>query len=74
MVQMINAQTPIETARAELSGAYDLKFSPAIKKETDPIYQTVKDRIPEVEWPFFAPLIFAINRLKKEKGRGHPRP
>ena len=67
MVQMINAQTPIEAARAELAGAYDLKFSPAIKKATDPVYETVKSRIPEVEWPFFAPLVFAINQLKKEK-------
>lgn len=67
MVQMINAQTPVEAARAELAGAYDLTFSPAIKKATDPVYETVKSRIPEVEWPFFAPLVFAINRLKKEK-------
>ena len=67
MVQMINAHTPIDAARAELAANYDLKFSPAIKKATDPVYERVKDRIPEVEWPFFAPLVFAINKMKAEK-------
>jgi len=27
----------------------------------------VKEKIPAVEWPFYAPLIFQINRLKKKK-------
>lgn len=67
MVQMINAHTPIDEARAVLADSFDLKFSPAIKKATAPIYDRVKDRIPEMEWPFFAPLVFAINKLKKEK-------
>ncbi|MBU1176656.1 MAG: quinolinate synthase NadA [Alphaproteobacteria bacterium] len=67
MVQMINALTPIDAARAELAAAYDLRFTPAIRTATDSVYERVKDRIPEVEWPFFAPLVFAINRLKKEK-------
>ena len=38
-----------------------------IKKETDPIYQKVSKVIPEIEWAFHAPLIYKINRLKKEK-------
>ncbi len=67
MVQMINAHTPIDEARAVLADTFDLKFSPAIKKATAPIYDRVKDRIPEMEWPFFAPLVFAINELKTEK-------
>ena len=67
MVQMINAQTPIDEARTLLAESFDLKYSPAIKTATADVYERVKDRIPEVEWPFFAPLIFAINRLKKEK-------
>ncbi len=67
MVQMINALTPIDEARALLADNFDLKFSPAIRKATETVYERVKDRIPEMEWPFFAPLIFAINRLKTEK-------
>ncbi len=67
MVQMINAQTPLDEARALLADHFDLKFSPAIRKETAAIYEKIKDRIPDLEWPFFAPLVFAINRLKKEK-------
>ena len=67
MVQTINAHTPIDEARAVLADSYDLKFSPAIKQATSPIYDRVKDLIPEMEWPFFAPLVFAINQLKKEK-------
>ena len=67
MVQMINAHTPIDEARAVLGETFDLKYTPAIRKATSAAYDRVKDRIPEMEWPFFAPLIFAINRLKAEK-------
>ena len=31
------------------------------------MFDRVKEKIPEIEWPFYAPLIFEINRLKKEK-------
>ena len=67
MVQLINATTPLEEARAILAGSYDLKFSKPVEKATAPIFERLKDKIPEIEWPFFAPLIFQINRLKKEK-------
>jgi len=67
MVQTINALTPLEDARAILAENFDLKFSPAVERETGSIFDRVKDKIPEIEWPFYAPLIFQINRLKKEK-------
>ena len=67
MVQQINAVTPLEDARAILAETFDLKFSKAVAAETAPILERVRDRIPEIEWPFFAPLIHQINRLKKEK-------
>jgi quinolinate synthase len=67
MVQMINALTPLAEARAILSDAFDLKFSKAIERETETIFERVRDKIPEIEWSFYAPLIFQINRLKKEK-------
>ena len=44
-----------------------MEISNEIKKETDPIYQKVSKVIPEIEWSFHAPLVYKINRLKKEK-------
>ena len=67
MVQSINALTPLDEARAILAQNYDLKYTKAVAKVTAPVYDKVRDRIPEVEWPFFAPLIVQINRVKKEK-------
>ncbi|HEY8595984.1 MAG TPA: quinolinate synthase NadA [Devosiaceae bacterium] len=67
MVQTINAITPLAEARGILAETFDLSFSEATRKETADIYERVKDRIPEIEWPLFAPLILQINRLKKER-------
>lgn len=67
MVQLVNAITPLEEARGVLADNFDLEFSPAVKKSTAKIYDRVKDKIPDIEWPLFAPLIFQINKLKKEK-------
>ena len=44
-----------------------LAFTPAIERETRALYQRVRHVIPEVEWPVHAPLIAAINRLKRER-------
>ncbi|MFM2045407.1 MAG: hypothetical protein RLY86_3983 [Pseudomonadota bacterium] len=45
----------------------DLAYTPAVAAATQPIYERVKDVIPAVEWPFHAPLVHAINRLKRER-------
>ncbi len=66
-MQLINALTPLEEARAILAESFDLKFTKAVERVTSRVYDRVKDRIPEIEWPFYAPLILQINRLKKEK-------
>lgn len=66
-MQTINALTPLDDARAILADKFDLKYTKAVAKVTQRIHERVKDRIPEVEWPFYAPLILHINRLKKEK-------
>lgn len=39
----------------------------AILEKVAPLYERVKTVIPEIEWPFHAPHIEAINELKKEK-------
>ncbi|HEY0853627.1 MAG TPA: quinolinate synthase NadA [Devosia sp.] len=59
--------TPLEEARAILAEHYDLKFTKAVQKVTSKIFDRVKDKIPELEWPFYAPLILQINRKKKER-------
>lgn len=46
----------------------DLSYTPAVASETAALYERVKDHIPAIEWPVFAPYIHAINRLKKERG------
>ena len=43
----------------------DLTFTPEIEERTRPIYDRVKHVIPDVEWPIHAPLIAAINDLKR---------
>jgi quinolinate synthase len=66
-VQLINSTTPLEEARASLAKSFDLKFTKAVERVTARIYDRIRDRIPEIEWPFYAPLILQINRVKKEK-------
>jgi len=44
-----------------------LAYTPAVKAATDPLYERVKHVIPSVEWPAYAPLIAAINAMKREK-------
>jgi len=36
-------------------------------KKVAPLYERVKTVIPDIEWPFHAPYVAAINELKKEK-------
>ncbi len=43
------------------------EYTPGLAKEMAPLYARVSKVIPSVEWPFFAPYIHEINRLKKEK-------
>ncbi len=38
-----------------------------IKKATDPIYDKISKTVPEIEWASYAPYIYKINKLKKEK-------
>ena len=42
-------------------------MSAEIKISTDPIFQKISAVIPNVEWPFHAPYIYKINKLKKKK-------
>ena len=44
-----------------------MEFTAEIKKATAPIYEKISKALPEIEWPSFAPYIYKINKLKKEK-------
>ena len=44
-----------------------LDYTPEIASATAGIYDRVKTVIPEIEWPFHAPYIEAINELKKRR-------
>ncbi|MCW2244348.1 quinolinate synthase NadA [Azospirillum canadense] len=44
-----------------------LAYTADIAEATRPIYERVKRVIPAVEWPFHAPLVHEINRLKRER-------
>ncbi len=45
----------------------DLTYTPEVADATAPIYAKVRHVIPAIEWPAFAPMIHAINRLKAER-------
>jgi quinolinate synthase len=54
-------------ARASAAAARGLTYSAEVKAQTDHLYERVKHVITPDEWPAFAPLIAAINTLKKER-------
>lgn len=45
----------------------DLPYNDEVKAATDHLYEQVSDFIPKFEWPAYAPLVHALNKLKKEK-------
>jgi quinolinate synthase len=44
-----------------------LEYTAEVKAATDHLYDQVSDFIPKFEWPAYAPLVHAINTLKKQK-------
>ncbi|MGF7206012.1 quinolinate synthase [Skermanella aerolata] len=50
-----------------MSAAADLAYTPAVAEATASIYERMRRVVPAVEWPFHAPLIHAINTLKRER-------
>src|SRR6187431_212146 len=68
---------PTASAPGELSAAArtygvlpmpSLEWNAQVERETAHLYERVKNVVPSVEWPFFAPYVKAINDLKKERG------
>jgi quinolinate synthase len=54
---------PLQASGAERPRPY----TAAIAAATAPLYERVRHVVPEIEWPFFAPYIHEINRLKRER-------
>lgn len=48
-------------------GFANLTFTPAVEAATAPVWAKVKEQVTPLEWQVHAPLIDAINRLKREK-------
>jgi quinolinate synthase len=44
-----------------------MELNTEIKLSTDPIFNKISKVVPEIEWKIHAPLIYKINKLKKEK-------
>ena len=44
-----------------------MELNTEIKISTDPIFNKISKVVPEIEWKIHAPLIYKINKLKKEK-------
>src|SRR5690349_18732112 len=45
-----------------------LEWNDEVARETAHLYERVKNVVPSVEWPFFAPYVKAINELKQKRG------
>jgi len=50
-----------------MSATVALNYTPDVAESTARLYDKVARVIPEIEWPFHAPYIEAINALKKER-------
>ncbi|WP_425457325.1 quinolinate synthase NadA [Azospirillum ramasamyi] len=52
---------------SQMPEAAELAYTPAVAAATAPIYDRMKRVVPAIEWPFHAPLVHAINELKRER-------
>ncbi|HEV7368185.1 quinolinate synthase NadA [Arenibaculum sp.] len=50
-----------------MSLAATLDYTPEIARATAPVYDRLRRVVPEIEWPFHAPLVHAITELKRER-------
>ena len=44
-----------------------LEWNAEVERDTAHLYERIKNVVPSVEWPFFAPTIRAINAVKKQR-------
>lgn len=53
--------------RLDAAARRGLSYTPEVAAETAPLYERVEHVIPAIEWPAYAPLISAINKMKRAK-------
>jgi quinolinate synthase len=46
----------------------ELKYTPAVARETAHLYDRVRDHIPEIEWPVYAPYVPPSTASRKKRG------
>ncbi|CAN5444560.1 quinolinate synthase NadA [soil metagenome] len=56
-----------DAERARALPMPSLEWTPEVERATAHLYAKVKNVIPEIEWPFMAPYVKAINDLKKQR-------
>lgn len=61
------AASPVRTGKDDFLPRPDLTYTAEVAAETAHLYERVKHIVPPVEWPFHAPYVAAINRLKKQR-------
>src|SRR6187431_815584 len=47
--------------------APSLEWNAEVERDTAHLYERIKNVVPSVEWPFFAPYVRAINAVKKQR-------
>ena len=67
VMQPFAVQGPSAAQRFGVLPMPNLAWDETVAAETAHLYEKVKNVIPSVEWPFFAPYVKAINALKKER-------
>jgi len=70
--QWIGQTLEVENGVCAVPGRMDpdeakLPYTREVKEATDHLYPRVAEFIPEFEWPAYAPLVHAVNLLKKQK-------
>lgn len=58
----------LPAAPRDAAQARGLAYTPEVAAQTAGLYERVRDIVPTCEWPAHAPLVAAINRLKRERG------
>ena len=70
--QMGRPSAPLPARRSALHKfgalpAPSLEWNAEVERDTAHLYERIKNVVPSVEWPFFAPYVRAINAVKKER-------
>src|SRR5688572_7661134 len=60
-------QAPAAARKADVLEVPSVEWNEQVARETAHLYERIKNVVPAVEWPFFAPYVKAINALKKER-------